>query len=146
MSKDLTQFDAARMALAIAKTLDEVKVIHDKSAAIREYARRAQDKQLLIDAAELQVRAERRLGEMLRETARAQGKRTDLNLVVDDDEVKPTLADLGISRDLSSRAQKIAAMAICFCSSGNRKMDLFQGDRKSCFKISHQNLSSSQFL
>jgi hypothetical protein len=52
------------------------------------------------------ARAERRLGGMLAESPRAQGKRTDLvqggNQVND----APTLADMGIDKKLSSRAQQ----------------------------------------
>ena len=61
--------------------------------------------------APIRMRAERRLGEMLREQKEtvgfAQGKRTDL--VSDMNQVgKPTLADAGIDKKLSSRAQKLA--------------------------------------
>ena len=59
-----------------------------------------------MDAAEIRVRAERRMGQMLKEAPSAQGQRTDF--LGSGDEVIPTLTDLGISRDLSSRAQAMA--------------------------------------
>ena len=60
-------------------------------------------------AAELRIRAERRMGEALRDSERGQGRRSDL--VVQDDQVaKPTLAEIGITKDQSSRYQAIAAI------------------------------------
>ena len=53
-------------------------------------------------------RAERRLGEMLKETERAKGKRTDLVTQRNQVKDKHTLDDLGITKKLSSRAQMIA--------------------------------------
>lgn len=44
-----------------------VKDLRDKAIALREYARRANNMQLEIDAAEIRFRAERRLGELLKE-------------------------------------------------------------------------------
>ena len=60
----------------------------------------------------LGLRAERKLGEMLREQKEtvgfAQGRRSDL--VPKENQVKPTLADAGIDRKLSMRSQQLAAM------------------------------------
>ena len=113
----LVKYDAARRALAAARAVDEVKDIRDKAEAMRVYARQAQDRQLEIDAAEIRIRAERRLGEMIQ----AQKKTVGLNVgakgsivtgtsrgPLKDD--RPTLADAGISKNLSSRAQKLAAV------------------------------------
>jgi hypothetical protein len=58
-------------------------------------------------AAEIKIRAERRIGEMLEERESAQGQRTDL--VTSCDEV-PTLTDLGINRMQSSRWQLSASV------------------------------------
>lgn len=62
-----------------------------------------------IDAAEIRIRAERRLGEMLREQKETvglgQGKRTDLVPKQDQVTTRPTLSDMGIDKKLSSRAQ-----------------------------------------
>src|ERR1700732_232048 len=45
----LSFYDTARQALAQAKTLAEVKEIADKADGIREFARRAKDRQLEIE-------------------------------------------------------------------------------------------------
>lgn len=76
----------------------------------------AKDKTFEVDAAEIRMRAVRRLGEMLA-AQKAQGGLSKGQLkqgpvVVTDDRGKsaPKLADAGISKDLSSRAQKLAAV------------------------------------
>jgi phage N-6-adenine-methyltransferase len=113
MNTELVKYDAACTALAEARTTDEVKLIRDKAEAMRAYARQAKNKRMEVDAAEIRLRAERRLGELIKlqkETVGlAQGKRTDL--VPEAHHVgKPTLADAGIDKKLSSRAQKLAAV------------------------------------
>lgn len=117
----LAKYDQACKALADAKGTDEVKNIRDMSEAMRAYAKQANNKQLEVDAAEIRLRAERRLGEMIR----AQKETVGLNKgskagrlpknggsreappLTDD---RPTLADAGIDKKLSSRAQKLAAV------------------------------------
>ena len=61
----LIKYDAACRALAECKAIDEVKGWADKAAAMQAYGRMAKDKTLEVDAAEIRIRAERRLGEML---------------------------------------------------------------------------------
>lgn len=118
----LIKYNEACRALAEAKGVDEAKDIRDKAEAMRVYARQAKNRSLEIDAAEIRMRAERRLGEMLvaqKETfglnpgaAGAAGPgRGNKNAVPNENRVLPlTLADVGIDRKLSSRAQKMAAV------------------------------------
>lgn len=118
---ELVRYEAACRALAECKAVDEVKAWADKAAAMQAYGRMAQDKGLEIDAAEIRIRAERRLGEMLAHQkadgglnsgVRMAGKSADGSAVVCDDRrsAAPKLAEAGISKDLSSRAQKLAAV------------------------------------
>lgn len=119
---NLVKYEAACHALAEAKAVDEVKDIRDKADAMRIYAMQAKNKALEVDAAEIRIRAERRLGEMIA----AQKTTTGLNRgtlvsgnqsgsgqgspAVDTNDRRPKLSDAGISKDLSSRAQKLAAV------------------------------------
>lgn len=121
MSAQLIKYEAACRALAECKAIDEVKAWADKAAAMQAYGKMAKDKTLEVDAAEIRIRAERRLGEMLVQQKAdgglnkgAQGKIQQHvgQAVVTNDRLKdaPKLADAGISKDLSSRAQKLAAV------------------------------------
>lgn len=105
----LIKYEAARAALAECRTVDEVKDIRDKAEAIRAYARMAQDTQLEADAAELRLRAERRLGIMLANMPRHPGGRP--TETCSDEEQVLKLTDIGIDRKLSMRAQKVAGIA-----------------------------------
>jgi hypothetical protein len=111
----LLKYDAARSALAEARNVDEVKDIRDKAEAMRAYARMAENTELELDAAELRLRAERRLGELIKSQKECGGlakggqpyrKSTPSNKV--GVEIAPSLEDVGIDYRLSSRSQKIA--------------------------------------
>jgi len=119
----LIKYDAACRALAEAKAVDEVKDLRDKAEAMRIYGMQAKNKGLEVDAAEIRIRAERRLGEMLGQSdlhAGGRPKKTGRQSrpVSDGSDgmrssgttALPKLADVGISKDLSARAQKIAAV------------------------------------
>ena len=117
MTTQLVKYEAACRAIAECKSVDEVKTWADKAAAMQAYGRMAQDRTMEVDAAEIRIRAERRLGEMLAATKADGGLNPAATLkrgpvVVADDHGKKqtTLADAGISKDLSSRAQKLAAV------------------------------------
>jgi hypothetical protein len=120
MTNQLIKYEAACRALAECKSVDEVKTWADKAAAMQAYGRMAKDKSLEVDAAEIRIRAERRLGEMLAQQKAegglnkgAAGAGVNQHTPV---EVRssvttaPKLSDAGISKDLSSRAQKLAAV------------------------------------
>ena len=114
----LTHYDAARQALAEARRVDEVREIADKAAAIMEYARRAKNHDMEVDAAEIRIRAERRYGELLAELAaegrfgrgRAKNVEPDrlLSAAAPD---RVTLEEMGVTRDFSSKCQRLAALA-----------------------------------
>lgn len=119
---DLIPYDVARTALAEAKTVDDVKSILNKADAMRVYAKRASDRSLEIDAAEIRMFAERRLGQMiaaqkemvgLNRGTRGQLKGRNASGGTETEppeDARPTLADVGIDKKLSSHAQKMAAV------------------------------------
>jgi hypothetical protein len=116
----LIKYEAACRALAECKSVDEAKEWADKAAAMQAYGRMAKDKTLEVDAAEIRIRAERRLGEMIAATKADGGlsrgaagagiNQHTPNEVRSLPTTAPKLSDAGISKDLSSRAQKLAAV------------------------------------
>jgi hypothetical protein len=110
--------------LAQAKSVDEAKQIRDGAAALRAYAKQAKNRQLEIDAVEIRVRAERRVGELLAQQKvtvglneggkRPKGSRGTQGRISSSHEEpllkKPTLAEAGIDKKLSSRGQQLAAV------------------------------------
>jgi len=116
MSAQLIKYEAACRALAECKSVDEVKTWADKAAAMQAYGRMAKDKTLEVDAAEIRIRAERRLGEMLAAQKadgglnKGQLKQGPALVANEGGKSAPRLADVGIGYDLSSRAQKLAAV------------------------------------
>ena len=109
----LIRYEAARTALAEAHRVDEVKDIRDKAEAMAAYARQAKDSELIQYATEIKVRAERRCGELLTRTEKntgAAGTGSNQHVVRSNDTTAPTLADMGLTKDESSRYQQLAAM------------------------------------
>lgn len=108
----LVRYETARNALAECQRIDEVKDIRDKAEAMAAYARQAKDTELIQFATEIKVRAERKCGEMLAATEMNDGGRPSKNQSDDTTGLSttPTLADMGITKDQSSRYQQLAAM------------------------------------
>jgi N6-adenosine-specific RNA methylase IME4 len=118
MSTGLIRYDAARKALAAAKAVDEVLDLRAKSDALRIYAVQAKDREMERDAAEIRIRAERRLGEMLVDE-KISGRLREGQAAVFAAENCSTgeqlsgrtrLADIGVDRKLSMRAQNLARL------------------------------------
>src|SRR5215203_2717660 len=61
----LSRYDVACRAVAEAKAVDDIVEIVGQANAVHAYARQAKDRQMEIDAAEIRIRAERRLGELM---------------------------------------------------------------------------------
>ncbi|HUV63435.1 MAG TPA: MT-A70 family methyltransferase [Sedimentisphaerales bacterium] len=102
----LVHFDRARAELAKAVRVDEVKRIRDKAEAVRAYIRQQQGSvEMQNQAAEIKVRAERRVGELLAETISPGNPQLS-----DGTTIGPSLSELGISRDQSSAWQKVASL------------------------------------
>ena len=66
----LIKYDSACRALAEASSIDEVKDILDRALELKLYAKIAENKQMEREAVAIRVRAERRLGEMMKEQGR----------------------------------------------------------------------------
>lgn len=126
----LIRYEKARQAIAECKRVDEAKRIRDHAEAVRAYAHVAKDRTIEKDAQEIRLRAERRLGELLaaqkalprdqggglnKGTAgRLPGRGKATAVAVNDRrgvDPTPTLDELGISKDLSARAQRLAALS-----------------------------------
>lgn len=110
----LVRYDAACRALSEAKTVDEAKELHNIAAAMQAYARQAKNRSMETDAAEIRIRAERRLGELIHAQKETVGLNRGAFVGGTEKEPprdeRPTLADAGIDKKLSSRAQKLAAL------------------------------------
>src|ERR1700751_3216659 len=115
----LIRYDAARRALAAAHRVDEVKAIRDKAEAVRVYAKQAGDFELQNQAAEIRIRAERRAGQLLSDMEKNPGRRGEGRPRKDGTKVTrsasasaypPTLDEIGISKDQSSKWQRLALL------------------------------------
>lgn len=116
MTTELARYDAACQAVAAAKSVDEVQEIRAQADAMRAYGKQAKNRQLEIDAAEIRIRAERRLGELMEAQkgavgvargAREPGTQRGATRV----ESKPaSLTEAGIDKNLAHRARTYAAV------------------------------------
>ena len=101
-------------AIDAAATVGDVKKVLDQWTGLAAYARKAKDKQLEADAAEIKMRAARRLGAMMqaqKETVGLnKGGRPKTGLLENPvSEPTPTLAEAGIDKNLAASARKEAA-------------------------------------
>ena len=104
----LVRLDAFTQALAEAKTIPEVKQLHDQASAFREWLKRQkssrQDKNKI---AEYQLRCERKLGDFLLELPKERGARpADMGF----DNLTPSYSDYGISKFQSHWWQQVAGI------------------------------------
>ncbi len=106
----LAHFKKAKRELALVTRIDEVKEIRDKAEALRVYAKQAGESlEMQNNCAEIKIRAERRAGELLKESGRKKGE-TDKKIMFHDGTLSPTLKKLGIERKQSMRWQIIAGI------------------------------------
>jgi hypothetical protein len=110
---DLKKYDAMLLAIDEVHSVDEAKNIRDQAVALKAYAREALNRDAERKCAEIRVRAERRTGELLAETAR-NGQRHKGHGDQKSESRRSTpitkLQDHGISKDQSSDWQKLAAI------------------------------------
>lgn len=114
--RELIILTKAERMLAEAVTLDEVKHIRDTAEAARGYSKKIGiSQEITIHAAAIKVKAERKLGQLLKETVLATGapgnQHTGKNVDRSHDATGPIrLRDIGISKSDSSRAQTLASL------------------------------------
>ena len=113
--RELALLDRAENALAEATTIDEIKEIRDKAEAVKAYAKKARlGRNIVLRAASIKVRAERKLGQMLRDTPLADSSPGNQHARRPDRSHDATssfrLKDLGITKSDSSRAQQISRL------------------------------------
>jgi hypothetical protein len=113
---DLALYDTACRAVAAARTIDEAKDICDRSAAARAYAKQIKNKQMEIDALEIRVRAERRLGELILELKAegvgVRGRRADPSQSKWSERPFLRLSDIGIDGATSALTQRLALLPV----------------------------------
>lgn len=119
-STQLVHYETACRALAAACRFDEVREIHNRAVALRAYARQARNQEMEADAAEIRLRAERRLGEMISKSPKAKGTRGQLrgrnasggSKLDPPENSAVTLAEVGVHKALADRARKMAALPL----------------------------------
>ena len=104
----LIRYDKMVDAIEAAVTVDEAKQIRDQAIALEAYARQAMDFEQQRKVTEIRLRAERRAGELLKETARVGQRQTRGNNKKLKSLGTTSLSDYGISRNQSSDWQKLA--------------------------------------
>lgn len=107
----LASMEQAQRALQEARTLSEIKSVHDKLEAVCEWLRRQEDigLELVNEANSLRMDAKARMGELLQrpEEVRQQGQRSNLGTFE-----TPTLKDLGVQKQTAQRLRQIASIPV----------------------------------
>lgn len=111
----VVKVEVARDLIAQCKTVEDVKAIRDKAEAIRNYLRQQNaSREAQNDAAEIKLRAERRLGDLLVEQKatgerRRHGERARRGSV---QPLPPTLRDLGVEKTAAARWQRVCKIPV----------------------------------
>jgi hypothetical protein len=153
MTTALANYDDACRAIALCFTKDEAKEIKDKAIALAVYAKQMNNKEAQIQWVSVATRAERRWGHIYAESEKAKGGDRGGKQPLDGSRKEPankspTLAEMGVSKKASARAQpKGRAMAgsISPCYMMPRYQTEQFGDcrRNSCAPHKYISMSSS---
>src|SRR5271154_6784441 len=101
----------AKDAIEQASTVEQAKDVRDRWEAVRRYAQLVKDKKLEIDAAEVGIRAERKIGVLILATKLNPGLdrgRLRRGSELEPRDTRPSLSDLGVNKKLSAWAQRLA--------------------------------------
>lgn len=106
---DLMIYESACAAVARAVNIDEVLEINARAEAVRAYAKQAKNRDLEIQAAEIRLRAVRRLGELINAIYADQRIEENTGKKLSPRRIKELLArDLGVSFQLARKALSAA--------------------------------------
>lgn len=105
----LVEYDRMVHAIVVAEHADEAKDIKDRARALQIYAHQAHNMEAERKAATIRIRAERRMGQLLKEQSKHIGGRpTETPKGTEGVLQPPTLSDQGITYHESSQAQQLA--------------------------------------
>lgn len=111
----LAQYDAARAALAAATRIDEVLPLRAQMEHLKLHAKHVQDKELLAEATEIQIRTEAKLGFLLKEAEKAGHIRQGRPRKPDPENPTSlegfTLKEIGVTHRLSADSQHKASIS-----------------------------------
>jgi hypothetical protein len=108
----LVRYEEARRSLDRCSKVDEAKAIRDKAEALRAYGRQANDHELETWAAEIKVRAQRRIGEISSalEKGHGTGKNGAFKLPPSGSLKAVTLKTAGLTPQAAHRCERIAGI------------------------------------
>ncbi len=108
---ELIKYDAMCTAIAECERVDEVKDIRDKAIAIEAYAKQAMNTEAERQACNIRLRAERKVGQMLKEVNPGQGgDRKSKDHAEPLKEYQQAKESAGISDTQAKRWQKLASV------------------------------------
>jgi len=111
MENSLALLSNANRMLAEVKTVDDAKQLMDVASSAKHYAQKHQlGKDAVSHAYEIEIRAEIKLGEFLRDMEKNKGGNPDLQPINREDRLDepPTYKELGITLNLASESQRLA--------------------------------------
>ena len=132
MTGGLVRYDAACRAIAAAKSVDEAVKIRDQAEAMRAYAKIAKNRTLEGDAAEIRIRAERRVGQLII----AQKESVGLGKPGPRGKIGSNSDPISLKEVLGEKHKRLADRARKFAAVPDKKFERMVGDWRE--RISHE--------